>query len=234
MTVCGTRGYIAPEIFHNSRVCKKSEEHPYLDKVDIYALGILILRMLGIDTPENFIDTQIEFTKHVKLPIAKAFDECKRSDSERKDLLNLADRMLQYTPIIRPSADECLQLPCLDRATAIPAATQWPSPSSVASTIKSVASAPVNPVRNYDWGSSIVAGARYEPRRETKKRRRLSPAPRIQKFKVQKTQHHPLPTPSTTPQKNQKVRKFEDDEPEDAEMATDAPPLSNWDNPSSD
>ena len=228
VTVCGTPGYIAPEIYHNNKFSDVSKKHQYDDKVDIYALGILILEMLGIHIPPDYITTQYDFTELVKLRIAKEFDKCERYDPGRIDVLNVADRMLQFAPIIRPSAEECLQLPCLNRAIASPAPRQWSSPSSNVSPINSFAGFPGTSVTD-DWWESIEDSNRHKTGKRKKIHRGLNPRLTTHKHRVHKKQHHPLPTPRATPQKNHKARKFEEDEPEDAEMATDAPPLSDWD-----
>ena len=220
VTFCGTLGYMAPEIVRNGMVGSGSKKPEYSNNVDIYALGILILEMLGITIPEHGIDNHRAFTRQIRDPIAKAYDEWEKHHPERIDLLNVADRMLQYDPIIRPSVDECLQLPCLSRETTTPAAIQWPSPSS---TIKSVASAPVHRAKKSEW-SGIRPGDRYKRPGEQKRRRPLSPV--LTTHKVKKRQHHHLPTPEGTPQKKHKARKSEEDEPEDAEMAMDAPQIT--------
>ena len=171
MTFCGTLGYMAPETVRNGVVGSGSKKSEYSNNVDMYALGILILEMLGITIPEHGINNHRAFTGQIREPIAKAYDEWEKHDPERIDLRNVADRMLQYDPLIRPSVDECLQLPCLSREAPTPTAIQWPSPTS---TIKSVASAPVHREKKREW-SGIWAGDRYERPEEHKRRRPLSP-----------------------------------------------------------
>ena len=223
VTFCGTLGYMAPEIVRNGVVGSGPKKSEYSNNVDIYALGILILEMLGITIPDHGIKNHRAFTGQIRVPIAKAYDEWQKHQPERIDLLNVADRMLQYDPLIRPSVDECLQLPCLSREAPTPAAIQWPSPTS---TIKSVASAPVHREKKREW-SGIWAGDRYKRPGEQKRRRPLSPV--LTTHKVKKRQHHHLPTPEGTPQKKRKARNSEEDEPEDAEdaeMAIDAPQIT--------
>ena len=63
-----------------------------------------------------------ELTKHVKSLTPEGSDGYGKYDSDLFDVLTMADRMLQYAFIIRPSAHERLQLPCLNSATAAPSA----------------------------------------------------------------------------------------------------------------
>lgn len=131
--------------------------------------------------------------------------------------------MLQFAAIIRPSADECLKLPCLALATAAPAAMKRPRSESV-STNKSVASVPVKPPSK-DYWKSTRSSVRHKPRRA---RKRGPLAPPVPKFKVHKAKHH-LPTPYPTPQKARKVLKTEEEDPEDAGMAKGASSPVSWD-----
>ena len=134
--------------------------------------------------------------------------------------------MLQYAPIIRPSAHECLQLPCLDLATAPPAAMHWRSPTASVSTTKSGASVPAKPPAKGYWEDTWS--------RDRNKHKRVPKGgplpPPIPMYKAQKGKHH-LPTPKTTPQKANKGHKIEEEEePEEPGMAEDAPSAAScWD-----
>ena len=225
ITFCGTLGYMAPEFIRNGEINDDSRKPQYSNKVDIYALGILILNMLDIKIPEHGIDTQKHFTKYVKQRIAGESDKCGEYDFDRYDVLTVADRMPQFAPIIRPSADECLQLPCLEPATAAPAALLRRRSSSSDSTNRPGDSAPAKSLRKNYWDNTGVYD-RVKLRKESKGR---LPKPSASKYRVHKKVQNPLPTPKATPQKKHKARKSEDDEPKDAEMAMDAPsPASCW------
>lgn len=220
VTFAGTLGYMAPEILRNGEIHDESKRPQYLNKVDIYALGILILRMLDIKIPEHRIDTQKHFTKYVKKLVAEESDKCGEYDFDRYDVLTVADRMLQFAPIIRPSADECLQLPCLEPATAAPAALPWSSSwsSTSVSTTRSGGTAPAKSLGKNYWDSTGV-NDQVKFRKQSKGRR---PKPTVPKSKVYKKGHNPLPTPGTTPLKGHKARESEEGEPDDAEMVQDA------------
>ena len=219
----GTPGYMTPEIAVNDKHRNKSKQ--YDNKVDIYALGILILRMLGLDIPQRRIERQTEFTKRVKSLTAGAIDSCGDHDYDRFDILTMADRMLQFAPAIRPSAHECLQLPCLDLATGSPAAMHWRSPSASVSITRSVASLTAKSSMKSRFDSTGVSN-RHKPRGVPK---RDGPRPRDPQHKVHKRKHY-LPTPKATPQKANKGRKNEEGEPEETEMAEDSSsPVSRWD-----
>lgn len=224
VTNMGTPGYMASEITINEKYFNRLKQ--YDNKVDIYALGILILRMLGLETPSHRIETQKEFTKRIKSLIAEESDRCGRDDFDRFDVLTVADRMLQYAPIIRPSAHECLQLPCLDLATAPPAAMHWRSPTASASTTKSGASVPAKPPAK-DYWEATWSRDRNKHKRVPKQ---YSPAGPVHYYRAQQGKYH-LPTPKTTPQKANKGLKIEEEEePEEPGMADDSPsPVSNWD-----
>jgi len=120
-TFCGSESYMAPEIWNNG-LLPKSEWHLYCKAVDIYALGILILRMLGIIVPKESITTRTIFKTHVKSLIYDEMKGCDSDDTERRDALLIADRMLQYNPESRPSVDECLRLPWLYQFSSPPLA----------------------------------------------------------------------------------------------------------------
>ena len=76
MSFVGTQSYMAPEIVRNAKIYNDSKQPQYDNKVDIYALGILILRMLDLAIPHDGFETQKEFTKRVKSLIAEASDKC--------------------------------------------------------------------------------------------------------------------------------------------------------------
>ena len=147
----------------------------------------------------------------------KESDGCGQDDFDRFDVLTVADRMLQYAAIIRPSAHECLQLPCLDLATAPPAAMHCRSPTASVSTTKSGASVPAKPPAK-DYGEDTWGRDRHK-HKKVPKRGQL--APPISMYKVQKGRYH-LPTPKATPQKAHKGRKSKGEEPEESGTAEDA------------
>ena len=220
VTYLGTPGYIAPEITANSK--PYNEVKQYDNKVDIYALGILLLRMLGLGIPWHGFESQTEFTKRVKSLIAKECDTCPQNDFDRFDILTMADWMLQFAATIRPSADQCLKHPCLTPATTAPAALKRARSDSV-STNRSGASLPANPPAKDNWDDTTARG-RSKHRRGPK---RGPLAPPVPYFRVHKPKHH-LPTPKSTPTKADKARKFDDEEPEKLGELEDAP-ISNWD-----
>ena len=220
VTYVGTRIYMAPEITVNGN--PYYEVKPYDNKVDIYALGILLLQMLGLEILWHGFESQAEFTKRIKLLIAKACDTCPQNDFDRFNILTMADWMLQFAAIIRPSADECLKHACLAPATAAPAALKRARSDSV-STNRSGTSLPRNPPTKDYWDESTARG-RSRIRRVPKRGPLAPPVPR---FKIHKPKSH-LPSPKATPPKAKRAREFHNKESEELGKLEDAP-VSNWD-----
>lgn len=212
VTFCGTPGYVAPEIVRNSGLAK-SQAHLYLKTVDIYALGMLILRTLGISIPRIEISNRRSFKNNIKSLVDDGLDECNPDDSGRRGALLTADRMLQYDPETRPSVDECLRLPWLSQSTDTPPVLRFSRTPSNLSTAK-----PFN-----DWWNSTPqtgspeqqvqeneqANGRYNLRKR-KQTKRHNPVPTSNNYKVQKRQYNPLLTPGPSPKNDQKVGKSDD------------------------
>lgn len=214
-TFCGSKPYMAPEIWSNNDL-EESERILYCKAVDIYALGILILRMLRIAVPKVNTTTRTIFMTHVKSLVSNEMDECDSGDTERRDALLMADRMLQYDPENRPSVDECLRFPWLYHFTAAPLALGLSrTPSN-----RPMVDSPSNPAvarRTKDWWSSTQCTTSSEQQGQKEKQtrdRRLNkrrkqpeqsqPSSSSDKYKIQKRRRNPLPTPRSTPKRDQK------------------------------
>ena len=109
LTVCGTEGYMAPEILRN-----REEQHPipYTNAVDIYALGVLLLYSLGVELPPGPTLQEQNNIRHIGSHLEETLASC--SDIQRRGAIFLASKMLSYNPENRPSAEKCLQHTWLD------------------------------------------------------------------------------------------------------------------------
>ena len=203
---------MAPEIIRNGGV-PKSKAHLYLKAVDVYALGILILHKLGIIVPQIPINTPSKFKSNIKKAVDDGLNQCGLNDIDRRDILLTADRMLQYDPQARPSADECLRLPWLSHPLDEPPASQSTKVPSNLSMINSLSNlSTAKPVR--DWwpstpqkGSSEQqvsqkekAGVGYELRKR-KRSDRNRPVGKSSKLKSQKRQDTSVLAPVPTPER---------------------------------
>ena len=100
-TVIGTPFYLAPEIWDN---------HPYGYAADIYSLGVVLYCMCSLKRPFDAETATQLFTKVMKhdfTPIPYFFSN---------ELRRLVDQMLSKEPASRPSADEILKLPFIQKA----------------------------------------------------------------------------------------------------------------------
>ncbi len=222
VSFCGSRGYMAPEIVRNGGI-PKSQGRLYHKTVDIYALGMLILRTLGISTPQVEIMNRRIFKNNIKSLVDDGLDECNPEDSERRGALLTADRMLQYDPETRPSIDECLRLPWLSRsATTPPAAIQLSRTLSNRSLIDSHPDTSMaKPFKDW-WNSDPRTqspepqvqeqrqfSGRYKPRKRNQTQQPV-PISTPNKHKVQKRRYNPLLTPGPTPKRDRKAQKSGD------------------------
>lgn len=57
VSFCGSQGYAAPEVVRNGNV-PKSQRRPYTQNVDIYALGMLLVDILGVHPPKMWIQNR--------------------------------------------------------------------------------------------------------------------------------------------------------------------------------
>ncbi len=216
VSFCSSRGYMAPEIARNGGI-PKSQARLYHKTVDIYALGMLILRTLGISTPQVEILNRRSFRNNIKSLVDDGLEECNPEDSERRGALLTADRMLQYDPETRPSINECLRLPWLSRSATTPAAairlSRTPSNRSLIDYLFS--SSMAKPVK--DWWNSDPRTESPEPQIQEqrpfrKKNQTQQPVPvsTPSKHKVQKRRYNPLLTPGPTPKRERKAQKSGD------------------------
>ncbi|KAA6395278.1 MAG: putative serine/threonine protein kinase [Streblomastix strix] len=105
-SVAGTPHYLAPELFKQSFILTR--------KVDIYALGVTIYRILTHRYPVSYIDRKDLQKKMTKL-------KCIDRPSEIKDdmLWNLLSQMLEFDPNKRITASDALQHPYFTSPEAI-------------------------------------------------------------------------------------------------------------------
>ncbi len=216
----GSPRYIAPEIVRNDGLAK-AECSQYSNKVDIYALGILLLDLLGVHMPMPLIATRKMFNKHISARLDEELDGCYKEDAERYDALSIAENMLRFNPRSRPSVDEFLRLPWLSRPPAIPLPGQLTREPSNLSAMIPLADLSVDELAETWWHSTPKAAASVEqvqrsstssgryPRRKRKYTERYSPISAPQKHKIRKTLYKSLPTPRPTPEKVEKPWKSE-------------------------
>ena len=219
VSFCGSPGYTAPEIVQNMSL-PKTQGRPYSNKVDIYALGMLILGVLGVDVPKMWIQNRKKFNDFIIAPIAEELDACDPNNMERCGALSTVDSMLRFDPKGRPSVDECLRLPWLSAPTEIPQAAQLAGIPSNLSTNNSLSLLAHSTVDPETWWHSTPrsvaltqhlrqddqAGGRYDfrKRRQTE---RHNPISALRKNRIEKRPHESLPTPRSTPDNKKKVQK---------------------------
>ena len=219
VSFCGSMGYAAPEIVQNMSL-PKTQRRLYSNKVDIYALGMLILGVLGVDVPKMWIANRKKFNDFIIGPIAEQLDACDPDSIDRCGALSTADSMLRFDPEGRPSVDGCLHLPWLNGPTETPQAAQLAGTPSNLSTNNSQSLSAHSIVDPETWWHSTPrsvpliehvrqddqAGGRYDlrKRRQTERHNPIS-APR--KNRIRKRPHESLPTPRSTPDNKKKVQK---------------------------
>lgn len=92
----GTYKYAAPEVLYNAT------NLPYSNKVDIWSLSHVILRLLGIYLPCRPSETQEAWDRGVGLAVERALGS--ELDTVRIKALRSARRMADYDTNSRPSA----------------------------------------------------------------------------------------------------------------------------------
>lgn len=216
VSFCGSLGYAAPEIVQNMSL-PKAQGRLYSNKVDIYALGMLILGVLGVDV---WIQNRQQFNNFIIAPIAAELDACDPNSIERYGALSTVDSMLRFDPEDRPSVDECLRLPWLSGSTETPQAGQLAGTSSNLSTNDSLSLSARSIVDPETWWHSTPrsvgltqhvrqdnqAGGRYDFRKRRQSERH-NPISALRKNRIQKRPHESLPTPRSTPDNKKKVQK---------------------------
>jgi len=102
-------GYIAPEIYHTP------DDSEYDNKVDIWSLGYVILRLLGLTLPRICAVDQDSWDRGFGQVIERGvrFD----LDAVRIKAFKTARRMADYSPRSRPSAAKCYSLPLFEADT---------------------------------------------------------------------------------------------------------------------
>lgn len=224
VSFCGSPGYVAPEIVRNSGYLK-TECRPYSEKVDIYALGMLILDVLRVNVPKMWIQNRKQFNNFLSAPIAEELDACDPGNTERYGALSALDSILRFNPADRPSVDECLSLPWLSGPIETPQAVQLartPSTTSVFSPLSTQTM--VDPDTWWHSSPQAVAlaqqvrqdnqtGGRYHLRKKKQTERQnpiSTPKKRKKKRKrVEKRPHESLPTPRSTPDTRKKAQEPE-------------------------
>ena len=102
VSLCGTPGYWAPEIFNYYQ-----QQENYTTAVDIYSLGMLLRWLLGLDpTKTPFSIAKEQHAQYVVSEIDAAIKRC--PPGEKRDALTAARTMTQWEPDSRGSAKEWL------------------------------------------------------------------------------------------------------------------------------
>ena len=115
ITICGTPGFMAPEI------CAAREEQayaPFTNVVDVYSLGIVVLKMIGLQLDPTPVTNEKLYHEKVGGVITETLVQWQ--DMDRRGALMVADRMLAFDPKLRPSAANCLEMPWLNTFHYVP------------------------------------------------------------------------------------------------------------------
>ena len=96
MTVVGTPYYMSPEL---------CQSHPYTNKSDVWALGIIIYELTSLKHPFKCVNIlgmamEVVNTKHPRISTAQYSE----------DLADLIDKLLEKDPNNRPSARDLLKM----------------------------------------------------------------------------------------------------------------------------
>ncbi|MDI1493008.1 MAG: serine/threonine protein kinase [Ramalina farinacea] len=115
ITICGTPGFMAPEI------CAAREEQtyvPFTNVVDVYSLGIVVLKLIDLDLDPTPVTNKKLY--HEKVGGVVHEHVVQWQDLDRRGALMVADRMLAFDPKLRPSAANCLEMPWLNTFHYVP------------------------------------------------------------------------------------------------------------------
>ena len=253
VTTCGTLGFMAPEIFRNRGLPEEQEKIPYENAVDIYALGILILKLLRVSIEPIDIKTRKLFKMFIQSVVDDELDACDRTNVERRHALEMADLMLKFDPRIRPSAHELLQSPILVQTKAAPAGIQTSTTTTNVSMNEPFSQNPIT-APSLDWRNSDpkaravdgevsaaeqrrndnqgqnnmnLFGGRYE-RRKRNQTQRYNPISAPKRDKVRKNQSGSLLTPRATPKRDLRNVKLPNDS-RSPEISPQNPLSKSWD-----
>lgn len=223
VSFCGSPGYAAPEVVRNGAV-PKSQRRPYTQNVDIYALGMLLLDILGVDPPKMWIQNRRQFNKYISAPIAEQLDASEPDQIDRCGALSTVHSMLHFDPSDRPSVDKCLRLPWLSETITTPLAAQLPGTPSNPSAVIPQASLPTVNAETW-WHSNPRAvtptqqvtqdkkvGRHYDLRKK-RQAERHNPISVPKKNRVQKKHYESLPTPRLTPDNKRKAQEVHNSQP---------------------
>ncbi|KAK4522735.1 hypothetical protein GAYE_PCTG14G0625 [Galdieria yellowstonensis] len=102
-TICGSPSYVAPEILY---------QRPYTYKVDVWSLGVIIYILLAGYPPFEAKDEKELFHRIKHEPVRMEGKEWDAISSEAKHFLA---SLLEKDPRKRPSCEECLQHPWIEK-----------------------------------------------------------------------------------------------------------------------
>ena len=98
--IVGTKEFMAPEIFEQG-----GAQAAYKEPVDVWAAGVLMFNLLAGYYPFNQPDIEQEIQNDPVLFASKRFE------AVSPDALNLIEKMLEKSPVLRPTPTQCLQHP---------------------------------------------------------------------------------------------------------------------------
>ncbi|GJQ09871.1 hypothetical protein GpartN1_g1662.t1 [Galdieria partita] len=102
-TICGSPSYVAPEILY---------QKPYTYKVDVWSLGVIIYILLAGYAPFEAKDEKELFRRIKHDPVRM---EGKEWDAVSSDAKHFVASLLEKDPRKRPSCEECLEHPWIEK-----------------------------------------------------------------------------------------------------------------------
>eukprot|EP01017_Pseudomicrothorax_dubius_P043976 TRINITY_DN7395_c0_g1_i1.p1 TRINITY_DN7395_c0_g1~~TRINITY_DN7395_c0_g1_i1.p1 ORF type:complete len:496 (+),score=53.26 TRINITY_DN7395_c0_g1_i1:136-1623(+) len=99
--LCGTPGYVAPELFNDKQ---------YSTKSDVYSLGVVLYAIINGKFPFKLKEAKLLYSSNKSCPLILESPNMKNVSSE---LVAVIKSMLKPNPEDRPSVDELLECPWL-------------------------------------------------------------------------------------------------------------------------